>query len=68
MQTVEKSYMFTTEVNRSKFMTYILPLSEYEGLHARLKKENPKANHVVYTLQNMNVTLVLKSGLESDRK
>lgn len=54
MQTIETSFSFTTEVNRSKFITYLVPISEYEGLQEKLKKENPKANHVVYALRHLN--------------
>ncbi len=54
MQTIETSFTFTTEVNRSKFITYLVPILEYEGLQEKLKKENPKANHVVYALRYLN--------------
>ena len=54
MQTVERSYESLTEVNRSKFITHLVPISEYEGLQNRLKSEHPKANHVVYALRYLN--------------
>ncbi len=54
MQTVERSYEALTEVNRSKFITHLVPISEYEGLQKRLKAEHPKANHVVYALRYLN--------------
>ncbi len=54
MQTVESTYTYTTEVNRSKFRTYLVPISEYEGLQEKLKQEHPKANHVVYALRYIN--------------
>lgn len=54
MQTVETSFTFTTEVNRSKFITYLVPISEFDGLQEKLKKENPKANHVVYAVRYLN--------------
>ncbi len=54
MNTIEKSYSATTEVNRSKFITHLVPMSEYEGLQNRLKAEHPKANHVVYGLRYLN--------------
>jgi len=46
--------VFTTVVNRSKFITKIIPISEFEGLQEKLKKEHPKANHVVYALRYLN--------------
>ena len=54
MVTVTLSTVYTTEVNRSKFITYLVPLSEYKGLQAALKAEHPKANHVVYALRYLN--------------
>ena len=54
MQTIETSFPTTTEVNRSKFITYLVPMSEYDGLQEKLKRENPKANHVVYALRRLN--------------
>lgn len=54
MKTVENSYESLTEVNRSKFLTYLVPMSEYEGLQKELKTEHPKANHVVYALRYLN--------------
>ncbi len=54
MQTIETSFTFTTEVNRSKFIAYLIPISEYDGLQEKLKTENPKANHVVYASRYLN--------------
>jgi len=54
MQTVETSFSHITEVNRSKFITYIVPISEYKGLQDKLKREHPKANHIVYALRMLN--------------
>ncbi len=54
MNTIEKAYSTTTEVNRSKFITHLVPISEYEGLQQKLKAEHPKANHVVYALRYLN--------------
>ncbi len=54
MNTIEKAYRTTTEVKRSKFITHLVPASEYEGLQQKLKAEHPKANHVVYALRYLN--------------
>ena len=54
MNSIEKAYSATTEVNRSKFITHLVPMSEYEGLQNRLKAEHPKANHVVYAVRYLN--------------
>jgi len=54
MQTIKSTFLTTTEVNRSKFITHLVPISEYAGLQEKLKKEHPKANHVVYALRYLN--------------
>jgi uncharacterized YigZ family protein len=54
MQTIEREYIYTTEVNRSKFITHLVPISEYQGLQQVLKQEHPKANHVVYAFRYLN--------------
>ncbi|RRS29979.1 MAG: hypothetical protein P794_09175 [Epsilonproteobacteria bacterium (ex Lamellibrachia satsuma)] len=54
MFTVKEVSVSTTEVNRSKFITYLVPISEYEGLQDKLKAEHTKANHVVYALRYLN--------------
>mgnify|MGYP000226883451 CR=1 FL=1 len=54
MQNIETSFTCTTEVKRSKFITHLVPISEYQGLQQKLKAEHPKANHVVYALRYLN--------------
>lgn len=44
----------TVEVKRSKFITYLMPSAEFDQLQEKLKKEHPKANHVVYALRYLN--------------
>ncbi|MDD2451611.1 YigZ family protein [Sulfurovum sp.] len=54
MQTLKSSAESLTEVNRSKFITYLVPMHAFEGLQGKLKAENPKASHVVYALRYLN--------------
>ena len=54
MYSIESKYTISTEVNRSKFISHLIPISEYEGLQKKLKDEHPKANHVVYALRYLN--------------
>lgn len=54
MKTLQSSAESLTEVNKSKFITYLVPISEFDGLQDKLKIENPKANHVVYALRTLN--------------
>jgi uncharacterized YigZ family protein len=43
-----------TEVNRSKFYTFLFPFDLYESLYKKLKEEHPKANHIVYAYRYLN--------------
>ncbi len=54
MYTLPSPTTTTTEVNRSKFIAHLVPISEYKGLQEQLKKEHSKANHVVYALRTLN--------------
>ncbi|MCF6206821.1 MAG: IMPACT family protein [Sulfurovum sp.] len=54
MQTVEQSFESQTEVNRSKFLTYLVPYTRFDGLQEKLKSQHPKANHVVYAVRYLN--------------
>jgi uncharacterized YigZ family protein len=54
VQTVDTSFETTTEVNRSKFISHLVPMSSFEGLQEKLKSQHPKANHVVYALRYLN--------------
>ena len=54
MKSIERSFESLTEVKRSKFMTHLVPIAEYEGLQEKLKAAHPKANHVVYALRYLN--------------
>ena len=54
MKTVERVYESLTEINRSKFLTRLVPFEAFEGLQEALKKEHPKSNHVVYAVRYLN--------------
>jgi len=54
MQILSQEYSYTTEVNRSKFMAFIVPISMHEGMQEQLKQAHPKANHVVYAMRYLN--------------
>ncbi len=54
MQMILKSTTVTTEINRSKFIAHLIPISEFDGMPERLKREHPKASHVVYALRRLN--------------
>jgi uncharacterized YigZ family protein len=54
VRTIDSAYNATHEVNRSKFIAHLVPIDEFEITKARLKKEHPKANHIVYATRNLN--------------
>jgi len=54
MKTVKEHTVETTEITRSKFIAHLVPIAEYDGLQEKLKREHPKANHVVYALRYLN--------------
>ncbi len=54
MQTILESTTVTTEINRSKFIAHLIPISEFDGMQQRLKREHPKASHVIYAVRYLN--------------
>ncbi|MCH9739989.1 MAG: IMPACT family protein [Epsilonproteobacteria bacterium] len=54
MQTIEKHFVATYEVKKSKFIAHLVPISEYKGLQEKLRAEHPKSRHVVYALRYLN--------------
>jgi uncharacterized YigZ family protein len=54
MKTVHKVFESLTEVNRSKFLAFLVPYDQFEGMQKKLKQEHPKANHVVYAIRYVN--------------
>ncbi len=54
MQTIQQRFDCTIEVNRSKFIAYLIPYKESEGVLKKLKEQHPKASHIVYALRYIN--------------
>ena len=54
MNTVEACTIATVEIKQSKFIAYLVPISEFEGLQEKLRSEHPKSRHVVYALRALN--------------
>ncbi len=54
MVTIDRKYEHLTEVNRSKFFGYLVPMAHFEGLQDQLRSEHPKASHVVYAYRHLN--------------
>ncbi len=54
MKTIKESFTFTIEVKKSKFIAYLVPISEFKGLQNKLREQHPKSRHVVYALRYLN--------------
>jgi uncharacterized YigZ family protein len=54
MFTINKPFTSTYEVKKSTFTSYLLPYSQLSFYHDRLKKEHPKANHIVFAYRTIN--------------
>jgi len=68
MYTVKACTVASTEVNRSKFVAHLVPIADYEGLQEKLKKEHPKANHVIYALRYLNEFEQVVENSSDDRE
>ena len=54
MNTIDKSFVASYEVKKSKFIAHLVPYAQFKGLQEKLKLENPKSNHTVYALRHLN--------------
>ena len=54
MNRVDGEYTTITEVKRSKFISYLVPMERYKELKERLQEDNPKASHIIYAIRYLN--------------
>jgi len=54
MKRVDKIFQTETEVKRSKFLAYLVPIHQFESLRSQLRREHPKANHIVWAYRSIN--------------
>jgi uncharacterized YigZ family protein len=54
MQTVNKIFSATYEVKKSTFHAFLTPYLEFESTLELLKKEHPKARHIVWAYRRLN--------------
>ena len=54
MNYTQKRYQASIEVKKSKFISYLVPVSTFKEEYAKLKKEHTKANHIVYAYRELN--------------
>lgn len=51
---VEKSFFCEIEVKKSTFKAYLVSMDEFKTLHEKLKKDHPKAAHIVWAYRRYN--------------
>lgn len=54
------------EVKKSTFTSYLLPYSLFDSYHDRLKKENPKASHIIWAFRTLNAYGQIVEGSSDD--
>lgn len=54
MQTITQIVSISYEVKKSTFLSYLVPLCEFNALHVKLKNEHPKASHIVWAKRSLN--------------
>jgi uncharacterized YigZ family protein len=53
-QTVVKEFSSELEIKKSTFISFLVPITRFDSLHVELKKEHPKANHIVWAKRYLN--------------
>ncbi len=48
MKTIEKEISAAQEIKKSSFIAYLAPLASFEALRAQLRRQHPKARHIVW--------------------
>jgi uncharacterized YigZ family protein len=54
MQTIKSLHFCRYEVKKSIFISYVVPMHEFNALHVKLKTEHPKAAHIVWVYRCVN--------------
>lgn len=54
MQTIDEIASAFLEVKKSTFLSYLVPLHQFDALHVKLKAEHPKAAHIVWAKRSLN--------------
>jgi len=54
MKTIDNTYHNETEVKRSKFLSFLVGIDQFESMRKELHLEHPKANHIVWAFRKVN--------------
>jgi uncharacterized YigZ family protein len=66
MRTVKEVFTETLEVNKSKFIAYLVPYEKYEEVLNELKNNHPKARHFVTAFRYYNEYKQVVEGSSDD--
>ncbi len=66
MKTIREPNISTYEIKRSKFIAHLVPIDRFDGLQDELKRQHPKARHVVYALRHLNEFEQVVENLSDD--
>ncbi len=68
MFTLQNTFHATLEEKKSKFIAHLAPYSEFDKLFDRLKKEHPKARHLVTAFRFLNEFDQITEGSSDDNE
>ncbi len=54
LQTVTENFTNEIEIKKSKFISFLVPINNFDSLHIQLKEKYPKANHIVWAKRYLN--------------
>jgi len=54
IKTVTEDFSNNLEIKKSTFITFLTPIKSFDSLHVELKKQHPKANHIVWAKRYFN--------------
>ena len=54
MNCIENEFNSQIEVKKSKFLSFLVPIEQFNKYKAELKKKHPKANHIVWAYRKLN--------------
>ena len=66
MKTVFTTFQAQTEVKRSKFLAFLVPIGDFAAMHEKLKADHPKANHIVWAKRWFNDRRQLEEASSDD--
>ena len=54
MNSVYNVFQSEVEIKKSTFISFLVPIKEFNSLHIELKNDHPKANHIVWAKRYLN--------------